>query len=161
MPLPGVLAGRHMPVAVGVGHDAPSVSDEVQPIPKVRRADSLSREYSRPRGVAGTLKITLYKVEPAVANRSLNLLAEENRRAALRDEAKESRPQTGRSSGHPARRSAWDQPPMPAKKWHCANPRRSAGDTSWIGRSSTSPFAMRPSAMISLSHAAVGPWCSL
>ena len=34
---------------------------------------------------------------------------------------------TGRSSSHPACRRAYDQTPMPAKKWHCRYPRRSSG----------------------------------
>ena len=62
--------------------------------------------------------------------------------------------QTGLESSHPTPRKAADQIPMPAKKWHWVNPRRSEGRTSSMLRSSTSPSAMRSQAMRLRSHSA-------
>ena len=62
--------------------------------------------------------------------------------------------QTGLSSGHPASLRALDHPPIPAKKWHWVYPPISAGLTSCMSRSSTSPGAMCPPFTSSRSHAA-------
>ena len=65
--------------AIGVGH-------EPQSCPLVRGADARSRETDRPDGVADSFHVSLNKIEPAVLNRRLNLLAKDDARAALLDE---------------------------------------------------------------------------
>ena len=69
--------------------------------------------------------------------------------------------QTDRSPATPARRSAQGQPPIPAKKWHWVKPRRSAGSTSRMDRSSTSPAGSRPAASSSRSQAQAAGSASL
>jgi hypothetical protein len=66
-------------LAFGVGH-------EEQPVPEVRRASARSRQNRRPDGVAAALQSIRHKVEPSVANRSINLLSKNDWRAALLDE---------------------------------------------------------------------------
>jgi hypothetical protein len=73
----------------GVRHPPQSLSD-------VERADTASRETDRPRGVAFSLQVIAYKVEPAVGNRCFNLLTKHRVRAALADEAKPGRPKVAR-----------------------------------------------------------------
>lgn len=62
--------------------------------------------------------------------------------------------QTGSSSFHPACRSAYAHVPIPAKKWHWVNLARSAGSTSLISLSSTSPSGIAPALINSRSHCA-------
>jgi hypothetical protein len=109
----------------------------------VRRTEARSAEIERPDGVARSFQVSLNKVEPSKSVLARNLLAKDDARAALsmrwknaghRCRSSSNPPplpaalkgwqgqlpvQTGdRSSGHPARASAWLQTPMPAKKWH-------------------------------------------
>ncbi len=65
--------------ASGVGHP-------VQPLPDVRRADAVCAQYDRPAGVAFSLQVCEYSIEPTVPNRTRNLLAKDDARAALADE---------------------------------------------------------------------------
>lgn len=74
-------------VGVGVGHGAP-----VKPLSDVRRAEARSAGISRPDGVARSFQVRAYKVEPSEAVLACNLLAKNDRRAALFDEPVEGGP---------------------------------------------------------------------
>jgi hypothetical protein len=75
-----------MSLTLHVGHPVQSLSD-------VRRADAVCAQYRRPEGVAFSFHISLYSIEPPLPNRSFNLLAKDNVRAALADEPEEVGPQ--------------------------------------------------------------------
>jgi hypothetical protein len=61
------------------------VTHEEKTVAQVRRAEARSRQNRRPDGVADSFQVICHKVEPAVSNRSLNLLAKDNWREALPD----------------------------------------------------------------------------
>jgi len=65
--------------ARGVGHPIKTGSD-------MGRADAASWQYSRPDGVADSLQVIVYSIEPPVLNRLANLLA--NNRLRLFDESR-------------------------------------------------------------------------
>jgi len=52
----------------------------------MRRPEARSRQTNRPDGVTFSFQVSLNKVEPAVADRSFNLLTKDRDRAALLDE---------------------------------------------------------------------------
>jgi hypothetical protein len=80
-------------LAFGVIHE-PCPPEE--PVPPVRCADTASWQYGRPNGVAFAFQVSRYKVEPAVPNRCLNLLAEQDWRVEGADEAEKLRPEMAR-----------------------------------------------------------------
>lgn len=59
----------------------------------VRRADARSRHNGRPDGVTATFQVSVNSVEPRESSRATNLLANDDRRAALSDEPEPRRPQ--------------------------------------------------------------------
>jgi hypothetical protein len=59
----------------------------------MRRARARSRETNRPEGVTFSFQVSLNKIEPSVLKRCFNLLAKNNCRTALADEAEPFRPQ--------------------------------------------------------------------
>ena len=69
--------------------------------------------------------------------------------------------QTGLSSSQPPLLRARLQAPIPAKKWHCVNPRTSCDVASSTPRSSTTPSAISPVRTSSRSHAAAAGSFSL
>jgi len=69
--------------------------------------------------------------------------------------------QTGSLRGQPANRNAYDQPPMPPKKWHCVNPSRSRGDMSLMSQADTSPSGRTPWTISLSSHWAANGSLSL
>jgi hypothetical protein len=71
---------------------APGVGHEEEAHPFVRRTEIAGSQTVRPSFVADSLQVVLYKVEPTVPNRLLNLLPEDDARPALCDEVEESRP---------------------------------------------------------------------
>jgi hypothetical protein len=75
--------------AIGVGQP---LSDPPLPLPDMGRADARSAEINRPAGVARSFQVSLYKVEPAEAVLTRNLLAKDDWRAALSDEMMPSGP---------------------------------------------------------------------
>jgi hypothetical protein len=62
------------------------VTHEEKAVPQVRRIEARSRQNRRPDGVTDSFQIICHKIEPAVANRRINLLAKDDWRATLRDE---------------------------------------------------------------------------
>jgi hypothetical protein len=64
----------------------------VETLPDVRRTDTASWQYGRPDGVTNSLQVIAYSVEPAVGNRAINLLANDDCRACDGDETKKSGP---------------------------------------------------------------------
>jgi hypothetical protein len=58
----------------------------------MRGTDARSRDTGCPEGVTDSFNVSLYKVEPAVANRLFNLLTKDDWRAALSDEVVEGWP---------------------------------------------------------------------
>src|ERR1700729_4274249 len=70
----------------------PAVGDEEKALPLVRRTEIAGSQTVRPRFIADSLQVILYKVEPAELNRLLNLLPKDDARPALRDEVEERRP---------------------------------------------------------------------
>jgi hypothetical protein len=92
--LASVLPAAWLPFRAGV----PAIGDghEPQAAAEVRRADARSRQYGRPDGVARAFQVACHKIEPAVANRSLNLFAKNDCRAALADERKPDGPEMTR-----------------------------------------------------------------
>jgi hypothetical protein len=73
---------------VGVGQGCP-----VEPLSDVRRAEARSAGIDRPDGVVRSFQVSVYKVEPSEAVLACNLLAKDDVRAALRDEAEEVGPE--------------------------------------------------------------------
>jgi hypothetical protein len=69
------------------------VSHPVKPLSDVRRADAVCAQYTMPDGVAFSLQVCTYSVEPAVADRAFNLFTKDAVRAALADEAEERGPE--------------------------------------------------------------------
>jgi hypothetical protein len=69
--------------AFGVAHP---VGHPPQPLSDVRREDAVCAEYDRPNGVAFSLQVCRYSIEPPVPNRAFNLLAKDAARATLADE---------------------------------------------------------------------------
>jgi hypothetical protein len=59
----------------------------------VRRADAVCAQYDRPAGVAFSLQVCEYSIEPSVPNRACNLLAKDALRATLADEPEHFRPE--------------------------------------------------------------------
>ena len=59
------------------------VGREVKSLALVRRTDAASRKTTRPKGVADSFQVSLYKVEPTLADSGFNLLAKYRARAAL------------------------------------------------------------------------------
>jgi hypothetical protein len=59
----------------------------------VRGADAVCAQYDRPAGVTFSFQVCRYSIEPSVAHRAFNLLAKDDVRAALADEAEELGPQ--------------------------------------------------------------------
>jgi hypothetical protein len=80
-----VVSVRLPTAASGVGH-------EPQPLPDVRRADTASSKYRRPRGVTLPLQVSTNSVEPAPSNSRRNLLSKNDCRSALADETEPMRP---------------------------------------------------------------------
>jgi len=76
--------------ALGVGQPC---SGPVEPLSDVRRAEARSAGIDRPDGVARSFQVSVYKVEPTEAVLACNLLAKDDVRAALRDEAEEVGPE--------------------------------------------------------------------
>jgi hypothetical protein len=72
------------------------VSHEPEPLPDVERADTCSRETTRPDGVVLRFHVIANTVEPSVSNRCFNLFAKDDARAALRDELEPDRPKVAR-----------------------------------------------------------------
>jgi hypothetical protein len=68
-------------------------SNEKEPLPFVWSADASSAEIDRCAGVTRSFHVSLYKVEPLKANFARNLLAKNERRAALIDEVVERGPE--------------------------------------------------------------------
>lgn len=73
-------------LAFGVGHEIKSLSN-------VRRPDARSAEIDRPDGVILSFQVSVNKVEPVEAILACNLLAKDDDRAALRDEAEPDGPE--------------------------------------------------------------------
>jgi hypothetical protein len=73
---------------VGVGQGCP-----VETLSDVRRAEARSAGINRPDGVVRSFQVSVYKVEPTEAVLACNLLAKDDVRAALRDEAEEVGPE--------------------------------------------------------------------
>jgi hypothetical protein len=67
--------------------------DPVEPLATVRGADAVCSQNGRPAGVAFSLQVCRYSVEPTFANRVCNLLAKYVLRAALADEVEEGGPE--------------------------------------------------------------------
>lgn len=79
----------------GVGHP-------IQPLSDVRRARAVCAQYRSPDGVTFSLQVCTNSIEPAVANRALNLLAKHALRATLAEVAEPYRPQVALVCGSPA-----------------------------------------------------------
>ena len=65
----------------------------VEPLADVGRAEARSAEIDSPAGVTRSFQVSLYKVEPVEAVLARNLLAKDDRRAALLDEEMPCRPE--------------------------------------------------------------------
>ena len=72
-------------LVVGVGHP-------VKSLPDMRRTDARSAQIGSPDGVTRSFQVSLYKVEPSEAVTACNLLANDDVRAALRDEVEKCGP---------------------------------------------------------------------
>jgi hypothetical protein len=77
---------RFASVAVGV---AQPESPKVNALAHVRRTDARSAQIGTPNGILNSFQIKPYSIEPSTPIDACNLLAKDNCRAALADEAKE------------------------------------------------------------------------
>jgi hypothetical protein len=133
--LPGsALSGPREHVVSGVGHPE-------QPLADVRGCDARRAQIGGPDRISQCFQVSTYSGEPFTSKAARNLLSKDDWRAAVLEEPAHVGPEValvglaaaaagvaerlaragagpaGRSSGHPASRRAWGQPPMPANRW--------------------------------------------
>jgi hypothetical protein len=71
-------------------------TDEIETMTDVGCARAVCAQYRKPNGVRLRFQVSMNKVEPAVSNRSISLLAKDCSRAALADETRPFRPEVTR-----------------------------------------------------------------
>jgi hypothetical protein len=62
------------------------VGHPVQPLSDMRRPDAVCAQYRRPAGVTFSFQVSEYSIEPAMSNRTFNLLTKHSDRSAHADE---------------------------------------------------------------------------